>query len=47
LLEDESPQETVRRLHSDGKLLLALRRILTDGTLTLDDIDPLPCEAWE
>ena len=47
LHEKESPQDVVFRLHSEEKLLPALRRMLTDGTLTLDDIDPPPCEAWE
>ena len=36
------PETMVRKMHANGQLVAALRRLLDDGTVTLDDVDPPP-----
>ena len=43
--QEQSPEEFIRRLHAEGKLVPIIRVMLDDGTLTLDDIESPPHTA--
>ena len=44
ILEEETthPEEVIKHLHAEGRLLATLREMVADDTLTLDMLDPPP-----